>query len=93
MARAIHVTSSASDAQAIAAPATVVGYSAREAAASAAVATVLIRNGTTASDPIVAMIELAADASQTATLPAVDCPNGVFVDRVAGTTELVIYVL
>jgi hypothetical protein len=93
MPRAIHIASGAADAQAVADAATLVGFSVRESAGSAAVATVIIRNGDSDAAPAVAMIELAADGSQTAKLPAIDCPDGIFVERVAGSTELAIYVL
>jgi hypothetical protein len=93
MPRAVQVASGTADAQAVAGSATLVGFSARENAGTAAAATVILRNGTAATDPIVAVIELAADSSQTEKIPAVDCPNGIYVDRVAGTSELVVYVL
>ncbi len=64
------------------------GYSIREAATTAAAATVIIRDGTAASDPIVTVIELAANASETTVVPGgVTCTDGVFVERVTGTTE------
>jgi hypothetical protein len=70
-----------------------VGYSIREAAASAAVATVRLRNGTADTDPILAIIELAADASSQITLPegGLDAADGVFVEVVAGEVDIVLY--
>lgn len=93
MPRAIAVATGTADVQGVSGAATLAGYSIRESAGTAAVATVILRNGTTATDPIAALIELAANQSTTATLPAVDCPGGVFVDRVAGETELVLYIV
>lgn len=92
MARAAYVTSGSAGAQGVAGAATLYGFSVRENAGTAAVATVVLRNGTTNTDPIIAAIELAADGSQSASLPAIDCPHGIFVDRTAGTSELVLYV-
>lgn len=93
MPRAVAIATGTADAQGVTGAATLVGYSIRESAATAAVATVIIRNGTLATDPAVAIVELAANASTTAALPSVDCSNGVFIDRVAGETELVLYIL
>lgn len=93
MPRAIPVATGTADVQGVTGKATLAGYSVRESAVTPAVATVILRNGTTATDPIVALIELAANASQTETLPSIDCPGGVFVDRVVGETELSLYIL
>lgn len=70
---------------------TVVGYSVRET--NGATATITIRNGITASDPAVLLIGLAANTSATARVPAIDCPDGIFVERITGETEIVLYVL
>lgn len=93
MPRAIAVATGTVDVQGVSGGATLAGYSVRESATVAAAATVILRNGTTATDPIVALIELAANASTAQSLPAIDCPGGVFVDRVAGETELVLYIV
>lgn len=93
MPRSIPVASGTAGVQAAAGSSTLMGCSARENAATAAAATVVLRNGTSSSDPIVAVVELAAGTSQTVTVPAIDCPNGIFVDRQAGETELAIYIL
>ena len=92
MPRAVAVATGTADTQGVSGAQTLVGYSIRESAGTAAVATVILRNGTSTSDPAVAIIELAANASETRALPAVECASGVFVDRVAGETELVLYV-
>lgn len=67
------------------------GWSVKED--SAAVATLVLRHGTSTSDPIIAVINLAASASETRWLGpnGVNCPNGIFVDRLTGTTTVVIY--
>lgn len=89
MARAIAVASGTTDVQGITGSATLVGFSVRAAGA----ATVTFRNGTTATDPIVGYYDAGAAGSVVTQVPAVDCPNGVFVDRGgASATELVIYV-
>lgn len=93
MARAVVVASGTADAQAFTGACTLVGYSVRESAGIAAVATVVLRDGTAATDPLRVLIELPADRSETTKTPAIDFANGVFVDRVAGETELVLYLL
>lgn len=90
MSRAIPIADGTADEAA--ARGTLVGYSIRESAVSPAVATVVLRNGDGASDPMVAVIELAASGSETTVLPAVECPDGIYVDRVAGSTEVILYV-
>lgn len=63
------------------------GWSVRESAGSAAVATFLIRNGSASGD-IVAAVELLADYSQTVSFAhPVYVPDGIYIDRVAGTIE------
>jgi hypothetical protein len=52
----------------------------------------VLRNGTTTGDPAVAYLQVPANSMAVITLPAVDCPNGVFADRGTGTTDIVIYV-
>lgn len=67
------------------------GYSAKETAGSAAALT--IRNGTSTSDPAVAHCSLAANEAKLISLSdlGIKCPNGIFLDRTTGTTEVVIY--
>jgi hypothetical protein len=70
------------------------GYSIAETAASAAAAEVKLHHGTTATGILlVAPINLAADGHGGWHWGAdgIACPNGIFVERIAGTTELVIY--
>lgn len=93
MARAVQVATGTADVQGYTGATTLMGVSARESASTPAAATVTLRNGTSASDPAVALIELAANGSSTFTVPAIDCPNGVFIDRSGGETELVLYIL
>jgi len=93
MSRPIAVASAATDVQAHTGAATLVGLTVRESAGTPAVASLVLRDGTTATDPIVAVVELAANESKAVPLPAVNIATGIFVDREAGTTELVLYVL
>lgn len=93
MPRALNVASGAAGAQAITGVAGLEGFSIRESAGTPAVATVVLRNGTSNSDPAVAFINLAAGETITVKMPEIDCPDGIYVDRVAGTTELALYVL
>lgn len=69
------------------------GWSLRESAGTAAVATVFIRDGTTTSGDIRAVIELNGDQSTTMWFgpEGVMCAAGIFVHRSAGSTEGVVY--
>lgn len=67
------------------------GYSIREAAATAAAATVRFRLGALAGQ-ILAVVELPADGSETFAFPeAIRTATGVYVEVVAGTVEGVIH--
>lgn len=90
--RSIPVSTGGVGVQAVPGPCTVYGYSVRESAGTAAVATAILRDGTSAAGPARVFIELPADGSQTERIPGVPFYNGVFVDRVAGSTEFVLYV-
>lgn len=71
------------------------GYSVRESATTAAVATFAIRNGTGATADIVAVCELAANASNTVVFPeegGVLCEGGVYLDIIAGEIEGCVYI-
>lgn len=69
------------------------GYAVRESAGTPAVAEALLRHGTAATDPILAFVELAGNGKDAIWFGpnGIRCPNGVFVDRVAGNTEFVLY--
>ena len=90
--RGIPAASGTAGVQLVSGPATVYGYSIRDNAATAAVATVVLRDGTSSSAPAVAFIELPADGSRSERLPGLQFQNGVFVDRAAGTSEIILYV-
>ena len=71
------------------------GFSVAESASSASTAEIVIRPGTTANDPMIcAPINFAADGyGPPAFFPhPVQCPKGIFVDRVSGSTTVVLYV-
>lgn len=93
MPRAIYVASGSAGVQPLTGAATVLGFSVRENAGTPAAASITIRNGASSSAPAIAVINLSAGSSQTADIPAIDCLSGIFVDRISGTTELVVYVL
>lgn len=93
MARAFPVASGAADAQAFTGSGTLVGYTVRESAGTPATASLVLRDGTSTAGSVIATISLAASTSQSAELPAVQFDTGVFVDRLAGSTEVVVYVL
>lgn len=90
MVRAVPVASAATDVQAVGGACTLVGLAATGAAASV----VRLRDGTTGSDPIKAIIGVPANGTASERLPAVEFSTGIFVDR-DGTNavELVLYVL
>lgn len=80
-----------SDVQATTGSAILYGFSVRETGA-AAIGQVVLRNGTSASDPAVAFIQVPISGWVVQQLPAIDCPAGIFVDRGTGTTEVIVYV-
>lgn len=90
------VASGTGDAAAVAASTflRLVGFSAAESAGTAAAAEVILRHGTADTDELlVAPINLAANGFQAEMFGAgIPAPNGIFVDRVSGTTTLVLYV-
>lgn len=70
------------------------GYSIRESAGSAAVATAYIVNGATgAAAGKVVYVELAANASETVWFgeQGIACPLGLSIDHVAGTLDVALY--
>lgn len=69
------------------------GYAVRESAGAPAVAALNLRHGTLATDPLLVPVELAANGADKQWFgPAgIHCPSGIFVDRVAGETELTIF--
>lgn len=93
-----NVDSGTGDVQGVAANSylALIGFTVAETAGTAAAAEVILRHGTTASAPIlVGPINLAADGFNSYWFGeyGIYCPNGIFVDRVAGTTTLQIYTL
>lgn len=93
MSRSIHIASAATDAQAVTGPATLVGLSVRESAGTPAAASLVLRDGTSTAGEIVAVVELAANESKVLLLPAVRIVDGIFVDREAGSSELIVYII
>jgi zona occludens toxin (predicted ATPase) len=68
-----------------------VGYSCRESAATAAAATFVIVNGATAAGGTgIAVVELAANASETVYFgdAGIDASNGLSIDHIAGTVDV-----
>lgn len=66
------------------------GWSARESAGSAAVATFKLVHGATVSGGVAfEVVELAADSSARQQYPlGIHCPNGISIDHVAGTVDV-----
>src|SRR5688500_15639534 len=83
------------DVQGVAAAAGLVlmGYAARETAGTPAVATLILRHGTLATDPIIVPIELAANGTDKAWFGpnGIALASGIFVDRVAGESEITLF--
>ena len=72
-----------------------IGYSVSESASSAAAAECILRHGTSVSDPqLVSPINCNANGFGMFWLGGngINCPNGIFLDRVSGNTTLVVYV-
>ncbi len=93
MADAIAVATGTADVQISTGGGKLHGFSCRESAAAAAVATAILRDGTAATGIPLAYIELAANSSQTVVFPApVEYQTGLFLDRVAGETEITAFV-
>ena len=80
------------DVQAVSGAGTLHGWSARESAGTAAAATVVLRDGTSTAGAPVASIELGPNARASERIPSVGFGTGLYVDRVAGETELSLYV-
>jgi hypothetical protein len=93
-AAAIQTTGTTADEAVTASQGFLMGFSLRESAASPAVATAIIRDGTTATDPVVVMLELNGDQSATMWFgpDGIRINTGVFLDRVAGTITGALYV-
>lgn len=93
MARAIHVPSGTGDVQVVpAGGSTVVGFTLT--AGTGTGAAVYLRNGTSDADPIVAIARLGGAGTVHVSVPSLDCPDGVFLDRDgANAAEAIVYVL
>ena len=69
-----------------------VAFAVRESDASPAIASTIFRHGGADSDPILAPVELNANESAREWwYPGVDAPNGIFLERVAGSTEVTVF--
>lgn len=90
------VAAGIADVQGVAATANLrlVGYSVRESAATPAAASVSLRHGTLATDPLLLPTVVLAAGGRLEHWFGPDgiaCPGGIFVDRATGNTELVLY--
>lgn len=94
-ATATAVATGTADAQGVAAATglRLLGYSVRESAGTPAVAAVTLRNGEADTAAIIAVDELAANEGKQRWFGpnGVACPLGIFVERVSGESEIVIY--
>ena len=99
MAQAIEVVSGSDSVQGLAAGNAagrqLSGYCIAEDAAVPAPAKVILHNGTSAADPVIAIVTL--DQSQAVTNSiggnrGVNCGGGIYVERVSGQTRIVLYV-
>lgn len=87
------LASGTADTAAVGFPCKLLGFSIHESAASAAVASLYLRDGSGATGDIRVALELLGDQSATMWFgpQGIQCNTGIYVDRVAGTTEGVIY--
>lgn len=93
MADAAAVATGTADAQISTGKGKLHGFSCRESAAVAAAATFILRDGTTAAGTALAYVELAANVSQTTNFSnPVEFTTGLFLDRVAGETEVTAFI-
>lgn len=90
MSSSIAVVAGTGNVQVTTGSATLVGLSFRETTA-AAVATFVVRDGTTTGDPIKFVANVASGGSSVTMLPAIVFTTGVFLNRQSGTTELVLH--
>ena len=93
----IHVVSAGGNIQALDSHRNLVlwGFSAAESASSASTAECVIRHGnSTSAPPLFAPMNFAADGFCYPTFVPfpMQCPNGIFVERVSGVTTLILYV-
>jgi hypothetical protein len=88
-ARAVEVASTTADVQVTDRDGYLAGWSLRESSGTPAVATAILRDGTADTDPILAVVELAANASSTVALdhPLTIAGDGVFLEVAAGEVE------
>jgi hypothetical protein len=94
MARAVAVATGTGDAAiSTSTPSRLMGWSVVETAGTPALASAVLRDGTGTGDPIVAQAKVAASgaAFQWFDPAGIVCPNGVFLDRTAGETTVVVY--
>ena len=69
-----------------------VGFACQESAGSPAVANFRLRHGAADSAPILAPVELNSNESAREWwYPGVDAPNGIFLERTAGSTEVTVF--
>lgn len=93
MADAVAVATGTADAQVYTGSGKLHSLSCRESAAVAAAATIILRDGTSATGTALAYVELAADRSETiAFSEPVEFGTGLFLDRVAGETEVTAHI-
>jgi pyrimidine deaminase RibD-like protein len=93
MARPLPAASDSVGAQLVTGAGALVGLSCRENAGTPAAAVLFLRDGTSSAGKELAVVTLSGGGSQTIQLPAVQFTTGLYLDRVSGTTEAVIYVL
>ena len=93
MAQPIPVATGLGDVQVSTGAQKVSGLSARESGTVATAASFVLRNGTTATAPAVIFVELAADgATNLNYADPIRFPDGIFLDRVSGETQVTVFV-
>jgi hypothetical protein len=94
MAVPIALTGTTADVQVYTGATYLMGFSIKEDAGTGGVATARLRDGTTASGPVVVELELSPDQSATMWFgdSGIRINDGIFLDRIAGTTSGCVYV-
>lgn len=92
MASAIPIATGTSDVQAYTGPGVLVGCSFRENAGTPAVASIVLRDGTTDTGKIIAVINLLADESMRDNFPDIHFATGLFVEKESGETQGAVYI-
>lgn len=94
MANYSNVAAGTGDAQVVTGKGRLLGFSARESAGTPAAASFILRDGTSASGTPIVFVNLAASETLNGDyggINGIEFANGLYLDRVSGTTDLSVY--